>query len=110
MPNILLTKAAPTGNYVNLIAIDRATTTATETVLGCQSGATSVTMYYDDTSLKPITTASLFATLLTKTTNVTVAAAVTLAAAPTDGAILTPGGVVVGLDNPANPLNYVLGY
>jgi hypothetical protein len=110
LANILLSKEAPTGGFVNLIAIDRANTTGVETIVGRQSGAPSATLYYDDASLKPLTTASMFATLLTRKTDVTVAVAVTLATAPTGGGIFTPGGVVVSLDNPANPLNYVLGY
>ena len=57
----------------------------------------------DDISFKTITVANMFATVNTDTQNVSVEVAVTAANGVT-------AGVVLNLDNPINPQNFVVGY
>lgn len=102
-PNMYFTG---TGSWVNRKRTIR--TLAANTALRANKHTTfanGTSIYYDDMSAKPLTTAHLFATRPVYPTADYVLE-VTIAAME----IGTMAGIVFGLDNPANPQNYVLIY
>jgi peptidoglycan/xylan/chitin deacetylase (PgdA/CDA1 family) len=93
---------APTGGvYKRVLTYDKAASTGNESIDANQKGTVSTTWYVDDWSLKEFTYPSFFATRPYLATNFICKAAVTY---------VYPGeaGIVVNLDDPANPQNYIL--
>jgi hypothetical protein len=96
--NILV---GPTSSvYKHILGYDVAASTGVETIVAEQSGTTPTTWYVDDWSLKSFTYTNLFALHSYLAVNFVCKVAINY---------VYPGeaGIMVSLDDPANPLNYM---
>lgn len=92
----------PGTNWVQYFYVMRATATS-HTLAVSRGTAASASIYVDDISVKALTLSDLFASILFSSADVTIQDAVTRVAG-------CQAGVVLNLDNPASPANFVIGY
>lgn len=96
-------KSLSTASFANRLLSFRATATTTYISLVVGTSAASDTALFDNVSVKPLTTAELFATLATSTKDVIIDSNLTFGNE-------SQQGVVLNLDSVSAPANYVVAY